>query len=402
MEDMSLFLPLDYEQGIVSERRLRLSRLRIRIDHYWLVQGRGGGTVARLGGNAQVTDCDILAKGDGLVAGQYAMIAHNRISANKSNTPMGGSQDAIVEDNQFVSMDPTAYQNISSTGRNIYYAHNHHEALYAQQSDYSFTFDAGSGPYTGKIASADGVHVTLAADPVFPKWANEQSNTWKRACLCILDGRGAGQWRDVITHRGRAWEIDRPFDTPPDATSVASIVTFNGRVLIIRNHFEDSNWVNAGYGTSIDVVCAGNTLLRCADLMNHGVGGAGAHGCEPSWHVQYFDNEVTQGRTRVSFAAGRPSPEYSGPLTRWCIHRRQDIAADNSGGISINGNVRDAIVEGCTLHNAFSTIKADGAATGVTFRNNVFLSDGAPSPRYEGDGLKNAVVSPVSAAKAKP
>ena len=96
---------------------------------------------------------------------------------------------------------------------------------------------------------------------------------WKQAALFILDGRGAGQWRDIVANHGRAWEIDRPFDVAPDATSVATIVTFNGRVLIIGNQFEDGNWVNAGYGMSIDVIWPENHLARCADLMNYGLHG---------------------------------------------------------------------------------------------------------------------------------
>ncbi len=249
----------------MADKRLRMMRVRVRIDHYWLVQGRGDGVVARLGRNFQVTDCDILAKGDGLVPGRFGVIAHNRIAANKCNTPMGGSRCVIVEDNQFVSMDPTAYQNIAGSGRDIYYARNHHESLYAQQADYSFTFDAGGGAYLGAVAEVRGTHVTLAADPTYPKWAQEKSDLWRRSALFVLDGRGAGQWRDVTANHGREWEIDRPFDTPPDASSVVTVVPFNGRVLVVGNHIEDANWVNPGYGTSIDVDAPPTTsCVRCA------------------------------------------------------------------------------------------------------------------------------------------
>ena len=391
LEEMSLFLPLEYSQGIVAEKRLRMHHIRVRIDHYWLVQGRGNGAVARLGNNFAVTDCDILAKGDALVPGRYGIIAHNRIAANKSNTPMGGGQQVIVEDNQFVSMDPTAYQNISGDGRNIYYAHNHHEALYAQQSDYSFTFDAGSGAYLGQVAEAKGTQLTLAADPVYPKWAPESSEHWRRAAVFILGGRGAGQWRSVIANHGRTWEIDRPFEAPPDSTSTISIAFFNGRVLAIGNFFEDANWINAGYGTSVDVIYAGNHLARCAELMNHGLGGE-THGFEPSWHVQYFDNEIAEGQTSIgSNGAGHNATDFfPGPLT-WCaIHRRHTVAANNSGSVSIGGNVRDVIVEGCRFQHPFSGMKVDGTAQGVLLRDNDFPSD--PASHYEGAGIKSALV----------
>jgi hypothetical protein len=391
IEQMSLYLPIDYEQGIIADNRFRMDHVRIRIDHYWLVQGRGNGVVARLGKNFQVTDCDILAKGDGLVPGQYGLITHSRIMSNKSNTPMGNSRCVIIEDNQMVSMDPTAYQNIAGVGRNIYYGHNHHEALYAQQSDYSFTFDAGGGAYVGGIAKADGTQITLAADPTYPKWAQENSNLWKRGAIFILDGRGVGQWRDVISNHGRNWEIDRPFDVAPDATSVASIVPFNGRVLVIGNSFEDANWLNAGYGTSIDVICADNHLARCADIMNYGVRYQGF--CEPSWHVQFFNNTAAEGITHISSTGdGHKQEGYAGPLTRWAIHRHQNLTADNSGSITLGGNLRDAIVENCTLKHPLSIIKVDKGPQGVVLRNNDF-SPGT-SPRYAGDGLKDALAEP--------
>lgn len=393
IEQMSLYLPVDYAQGIAAEDRLRMDHVRIRVDHYWLVQGRGGGTVAKLGRNFQVTNCDILAKGDGLVPGEFGVIAHNRILSNKSNTPMGGSRCVIIEDNQFVSMDPTTYQNIAGVGRNIYYGHNRHEAFYAQQSDYSFTFDAGAAAYLGTIAEVKGTDVTLSADPKFPRWAPENHKQWNQAALCILDGRGVGQWRDIVAHHGRSWQIDRPFDTPPDATSIASIVSFNGRVLIVANQFEDGNWVNAGYGTSIDVVCAENHLARCADLMNYGLFYKGSDFYLPSWHVQYFDNQVAEGQTHVgSSGDGHHATAFTGPLTRWCVHRRQSLSADNSGSITIVGHIEDAIVEGSTLRHALSEIKVESAAQGVVLRNNTF--EGATVPRYAGDGLKNAVVLP--------
>jgi len=148
LENMSLYLPLDFRTAISGGERLSLRRVRVRVDHLWALDGRKRpeGLVARLGNHAEVTDCDILAKGEGLVPGRYCLIARNRVMAGKTNCPLGGAQQAIVEDNQFVSLYPTAYQNIAGSGRNLYYARNRHEALQVHQADYSFTFDAGGGP----------------------------------------------------------------------------------------------------------------------------------------------------------------------------------------------------------------------------------------------------------------
>jgi hypothetical protein len=398
IENMSLYLPLEYETGISAQTRFRMQNVRVRIDHYWTFNGRGGGVVARLGRNFQVTDCDILAKGTALMPGEYGTIARNTIRANRANTPLGNSRQVIVENNHFISMDPTAYQNISGVGRNLYYAHNLQECLYAHQGDYSFTFDQGTGAYFGKLEETRGTDLTLAADPVYPKWADEKSGLWRQAAICILDGRGAGQWRDLASGHGRLWQIDRPFDTMPDATSIVTIVPFNGRVLVISNRFEDANWVNAGYGTSIDVVCAENVLARCADLMNYSLAGRGV--LQPSWYVQYLDNRISEGLTEVgSSGTGHKSDQYSGPLTCWCIHRRETLTSDNSGSIAISGNVYEAIVEGCRLQNPQSTIRVQGQPQDVLLRNNLFEGG---SPRYEGDSLKSALIEPPYAVSRKP
>ena len=144
-----------------------MRKVRVRVDHYWAMDGRKRpeGVVAYLGNNAEVTDCDILAKGAALMPKDYCVIARNRIMAGKTNCPLGGTEQVIVEDNHFVSLYPTAYQNIAGSGRNLYYARNRHESFHVHQADYSFTFDAGDAAYFGKIATVQGTQLTLAGRP---------------------------------------------------------------------------------------------------------------------------------------------------------------------------------------------------------------------------------------------
>ena len=62
----------------------------------------------------------------------------------------------------------------------------------------------------------------------------------------------------------------------------------------------------------------------------------------------------------------------------------------------MGGNARDVIVEGCVLGHPMGTIRAEGEAQGLLFRNNVF--EGGPTPRYEGKRLDAAVVLPGAPA----
>jgi hypothetical protein len=395
IEDMSLYFPFDHQMCIQGGDRFRMHRVRIRVDHYWALDGnrRPEGTIARLGNNFEVTDCDIVAKGEGLVPGRFGLIARNRIVAGKTNCPLGGAREVIVEDNQFVSTYPTAYMNISGVGRNLYFAGNSMEAVQAHQADYSFTFDAGCCAYFGTLASVDGTRLTLAADPAYPKWAAEKSDLWKKAIVCVQEGRGAGQWRYVTANQGRQWEIQSPFACQPDAASIVTIVPMNGRVLVVGNRFEDANWVNAGYGTSIDVVYAANRLYRCAQLLNYGLTAHGVFDFQPSWYVQYLDNEIHEGNTTMDTTGSiRGLKDFPGAITRATIHRRHVVAEDNCGGVGISGRTRDVIVEGCVFRNPANLIRVDGDAQGVVLSNNRFE---AGPPRYEGNRLRDAVVIPT-------
>ncbi|MEI8372837.1 MAG: hypothetical protein WCJ35_08390 [Planctomycetota bacterium] len=398
IEDMSLYFPLDHQTCIAAGDRFRMRRVRVRIDHYWTMDGnkRPEGTIARLGNNFEVSDCDIVAKGTGLVPGQYGVIARNRILAGKTNCPLGGAREVIVENNHLVSMYPTAYMNIAGVGRNLYFAGNCQEALQAHQADYSFTFDAGCAAYFGAISAIDGTRLSLAADPTYPPWASEKSDLWKTAIVCLQEGRGAGQWRYVVAHHGRHWDVETPFACTPDASSIVTIVPMNGRVLVVGNRFEDANWVNAGYGTSIEVVYAANRLYRCAQLLNYGLTSRGNF--QPSWYVQYLDNESHEGNTMLDTAGSiRDLKDFSGAITRCTIHRRHLVAADNCGGVGISGRTRDVVVEGCVFRHPANLIRVEGDAQGVVLRNNCFEATSAP--HYEGNRLRDAVVIPYTASR---
>ena len=98
VEDMSLYLPREYETAVGAWENVRLRRLIVRIDHAWTLHTRRyEGCVVRMGRNCEVTDCDILAKGTGLVPGPYGYVARNRVMAGKTNCPLGGARQVIVE-----------------------------------------------------------------------------------------------------------------------------------------------------------------------------------------------------------------------------------------------------------------------------------------------------------------
>ena len=143
----------------------------------------------------------------------------------------------------------------------------------------------------------------------------------------------------------------------------------NGRVLVVGNRFEDASWVNAAYGTAINVIYAENKLYRCGQLLNYGC--APDRAFQPSWYVQFLDNELREGRTSVETNGFLPKPErFDAPnahITRCTIHRRTWVADDNSGGIAITGATRDVIVEDCVWQNPLSTLRIEASTKTCCF-----------------------------------
>lgn len=382
IEDLSLYVPLGCNNAIQVGDNFAMNRVLVRVDHYWMRSPqRQDGTFLRVGRNFNIADCDILAKASAMALGSYGIVQRNKIQAGKCNCELGHSSQVIVEDNQMISLDPTAYINVYEEGRNVYYARNRHESLYAHQSDFSFTFDGPGGAYLGGVERCDQSKITLAADPTYLKWAGESHGLWKKSALCILSGRGAGQYRFVTANKGREWTVDRPFAILPDANSIVSIVPFRGRSLVVKNRFEDANWVNLGYGSSLEVLCAENTLYRCGQMLNYGL--KHASGQQPSWRVQYIDNAIYEGHTLVETSSTTRTPtDYEGPITRWCVHRGTHLFRDNSGNIRVGGNAADTVIENCVFEHPAGFIENSKNAEGTLFRNNTFAKENA----YRGEG----------------
>ena len=390
IEDLSLYVPLSSSNTIQAGNNFAMHRVRVRVDRYWMrTPQRQNGCFLRTGSNFSVSDCDILAKGEAIALGTFGVVARNKIQAGKCNVMMGHAAHVIVEDNLFVSLDPTAYINVYEEGRDIYYARNRHESFYVDQSDYSFTFDGPGGAYLGKVSACVGNTVTLASDPQYLKWAGENHGLWKKSAVCIIAGRGAGQNRFVTANHGREWKVDQPFAIPPDASSVITIAPYRGHAVVTGNRFEDANWVNMGYGSSFDVICANNSLYRSGQLLNYGLKLDVGH--QPSWRVQYLNNDIYEGHTSVDTLSPYKVPSaFEGPITRYTIHRGTHFHSDNSGSIKIGGNATDVLVEHCKMDHPAGTIGSDNNTAGVVFRENEFSGK---TPRYTG---KAALIVPAA------
>lgn len=115
---------------------------------------------------------------------------------------------------------------------------------------------SGGGAYLGKIARTDGTTLELMADP---KWGNRN---WAGAAVYTLDGRGAGQYRRLVSCSGRTVELEKPWKVPPDQSSLVSVTMLQRHYLIIGNDSQDATVAVQFYGISIEHICADNSCAR--------------------------------------------------------------------------------------------------------------------------------------------
>jgi hypothetical protein len=180
-----------------------------------------------------------------------------------------------------------------------------------------YTSDGEDGIYVGKIASADGTKITLAS-------ASKGAVDWGGAVLQVLDGAGAGQMRNVVTVPVGATEvtIDRVFDVPLDATSLVTLVTRQGRLLIVDNDLTQFPLLQ-DYFLSVDSIKAKNKLGLAGSPLSI-VHWAGVHynGTLPSWHAQVLDNEIADA-SRLSFVSQteNPTPGVDGVIGAAHVYR---------------------------------------------------------------------------------
>lgn len=195
----------------------------------------------------------------------------------------------------------------SSNQRDIYYGKNHmvRDAGGTPRKSLGFTLDGNAGVYFGKIAAVAGTRIELARKTSLPYHpnANYFPRAQRGAMVQILSGKGAGQWRHLVSpildrkNEGvTTVNIDRPWEVDPNKSSWLSISDFQGRLIFHRNDLSNAPLLQIYYA-SHDVIVAENKLsdtqLTSLSIWNGFRGGYGS--MTRGWHTQILDNIIGAG-----------------------------------------------------------------------------------------------------------
>jgi len=354
----------------------------------------GGGDTIRMGGeNIEITDCDLYGSGRALFLSRVrgGVVSGNSLYNGRWGWYcISGSDGLVFERNTVTGAD------LMSTGgglncldgsncsQSVYYANNTLSLMHGWDRE-AMTSDAGGGAYFGAVESAEGQEVTLAGDP-------EDGRNWAGGGLFILDGRGRGQYRRIVSMQGRDVTVESPWAVAPDATSTVSVTMLQRHYIFDHNSFSDAGVALQLYGMAVEHIADGNTSIRTGGYHNFGMR---YHGIQPSWYIQWLGNEIAEGNVyrsghdnymlsgeaHLGIFALPPGPDFAGTLTLGCIARRNRLL--NNATLVVGGTdpynpayekpcVQEVIVEGNHVANADVGIALRRAASGVLLRANSF------------------------------
>ena len=425
VEDLSIFTQGRHRNIISGESNARIRRVRIRANCYYMTghngrahHGRGvneapqGTALEFSGSNIEISDCDIYhsAAAFSLKHVRGGRVVNNTVRAGNMVFISGGSA-IIFENNSFEGNQLTAGGNNialhfgASSCRHVYYAHNRVAHIYGGDHE-ALTFDGHGTAYIGKVRKVDGTEVILASSPVLgPDGIRDNMVSMDDTTLYVLSGRGAGQYRDIVSYSDRNLKIDRAWLVEPDESSVVSIGGFNGRHLIIGNEAVDAGTLVQLYPPNCECIVAENRGIHSGGISSLSKLGRNESSrfqrVEPSWFNQFLDNHTVWGNAwgggeteidrwlggegylniwgwQVAFTVDTdghdqdrsltqddvaklldaPSDSVSCiPLSRGQIVRRHLI--DNNSSIRIRGAVVDVLIEKCVIKDSHRGIRVD-------------------------------------------
>lgn len=234
------------------------------------------------GENISITGCDFSWSGrpfSHLHAMDFLLIQDTAFwgkSAVDDWMPLGTLHNAIIEDCEIREWT-TGFG-----GDNIYFARTRIQDVLDNNRE-SFTTDIATGiDYAGPVSGG-------GQQFVFPETVDMQ-NALPGSKLCILSGRGAGQYRTVTAVSGHMVTIDTPFAAEPDE---ASVLTVNAMF---------SNWyfvhLTVENGGALQFYTAqNNTVVDGAEIIRSGgIGGWGQFvygGVANNWYNSYVYNHFS-------------------------------------------------------------------------------------------------------------
>jgi len=367
-------------RGDAYRGRLTPEEVNRRLTNALTISTGGGDTVHVGGNNIVITGCDLYGSGRplNLRGVRGGLISGNRLYNGRWGWYRLTDSDGVIFENNRVEgadlMSSGGTLDCSGSGassQNICFSENRFNFFNGRDADAISTKGAAMA-YWGSISSASGTSLTLNGQP---NWTLRYN--WSGGGVFILSGRGAGQYRRVVSCNGQIVQIDRPWDVPPNTVSTLLICAVQRHYLVVGNEFADTGGIQLQAGAT-ECIVAGNTAVRMRGFTTAGIWDGS--GYNPNWYCQFLDNRISEGNYYqwtnavdsgiTIINAGKPP--YGGSLNYGTMLRRNRL--ENNASVQVTGACRDGLIEGNSISNTRLGISLDPAATNWLVNANSFTN----------------------------
>ncbi|MDG0808633.1 OmpL47-type beta-barrel domain-containing protein [Cohnella rhizosphaerae] len=357
------------------------------------VRARGTIDALRIGGkNVQIVDSSIYSPNRplNLDKAEGALVRGNTFYNGLSGWYSLSAPDGLIfEDNRIIGADMTSTgggvdKPTNHKAQNIYFARNSFKNSVGWDRE-AMTNDGGSGAYYGKIGTIDGTTLTLPNGGSAASWV---AGAWNGGGgVFILSGKGAGQFRAIVSHTKDVVTLDSPFEFQPDATSVISITAIQRDGIYVENTFDNTGYFQF-YGGAVNMVFDGNQMTQAGGF--NAWGRFLYNGYQPDWYIDVVGNTFVDGNYSHFYGI---NDRWSGSTTLRITAQGNDTLQigttvrrnqlKDASTISIAGgtplsSMRDIVVGGNTIQDADKGISVFGGVEGVVLDGNQFSGVATP------------------------
>lgn len=307
------------EQGYVTLENLVVKQTALTDAYSAEMDSKWFRTGILLGGNnLKIRNCSFSCGGMYNFVAASGFIQHCRFEKNGSDKPfMAVHPKGLIFEDCYKQVNGYSYASSIDESNNLYEARNVIPFNYINDREV-MTLDGGSGAYAGPVGDVKGNTITLPSGAITNQWT---PNKWIGGGVFILEGKGAGQYRRIVSHTIDVIRLDQPFLVDPDATSVISITTIRKNLFFIDNEVADGGAYQL-YGSAENCVISGLKMRSCIGII--GRGSLIYKGRQPNWYTDIVNCELREGTGTPKVAVKRKNPGY------------QSINIIGSGGIGMN------------------------------------------------------------------
>lgn len=184
---------------------------------------------------------------------------------------VGSPYHCMFIGNDFIGGRRSLMMQCGCTG-NLIYQNRSYDVARSQNALEAYMSEYGSSAWHGQACECAKEYIAVE-DDLNERYGGQTVNERlgeENLYLCIMDGKGFGQYRKVVRYEYGRLYVDKPFDVVPDETTYFTLMTGTVNTIWLNNNTALSNGTSRLIcGAALDNICAGHEMDMSAGIDYH-------------------------------------------------------------------------------------------------------------------------------------